>query len=77
MYSKKGVVLYLFYLLHFWSESVRLLEINSDCIRFKHGRVRWHTLAYTARQKIIFKHVQTFCAYRTCALYDKHTLGTR
>jgi hypothetical protein len=46
------------------------------CIRFKHGRVRWHTLAY-AEAEIFFKHVQKFCAYRTYALYDKHTLGTR
>jgi predicted Fe-S protein YdhL (DUF1289 family) len=51
--------------------------LGIGCIRFKHGRVRWHTLANTARQKIFFKHAQKFCAYRTYALYDKHTLGTR
>jgi hypothetical protein len=42
-------------------------------IRFKPGGIRWHT----ARQTLFFKHVQKFCAYRTYALYNKHTLGTR
>jgi predicted Fe-S protein YdhL (DUF1289 family) len=50
--------------------------LGIGCIRFKHGRVRWHTLAYGEAEHF-FKHVQQFCAYRTYALYDKHTLGTR
>ena len=69
MYSKKGVVLYLFYLLHFWSQfdSSKLTVIAYVSSTVAYGGIRWHT----ARQKIIFKHVQKFCAYRTCALYDK------
>jgi hypothetical protein len=50
--------------------------LGIGCIRFKHGRIRWHTLAY-GEAEFFFKHVQIFCAYRTYALYDKHTLGTR
>jgi predicted Fe-S protein YdhL (DUF1289 family) len=50
--------------------------LGMGCIRFKHGRVRWHTLAYGEAENF-FKHAQKFCKYRTYALYDNHTLGTR
>ena len=58
MYSKKGVVLYLFYLLHFWSQfdSSKLTVIVYVSSTVAYGGIRWHT----ARQKIIFKHVQKF-----------------
>jgi hypothetical protein len=46
--------------------------LGIGCIRFKHGRIRWHT----ARQKHFFKHAKKFCAYWTYGLYDKHTLCT-
>jgi hypothetical protein len=49
--------------------------LGIGCIRFKHGRIRWHT----ARQKIFFKHAQNFCAYSDVWFirfaYFRHTLN--
>ena len=42
-------------------------RLGIGCIRFKDGRVQWHTLAY-GEAEIFFKHVQKFCAYRTYGL---------
>jgi hypothetical protein len=58
--------------------------IGIGCIRFKHGRIRWHKLAYAgihgeARRdkKIFLSMIKNFVRIRTYGLYDKHTLGTR
>ena len=48
--------------------------IRIGCIRFKHGRIRWHT---AMKAQTFFKHAQNFVRIRTYGLYDKHTLGTR
>ena len=46
------------------------------CIRFKHGRIRWHALAY-GEAEFFLRMLKNFERLRTYDLYDKHTLGTR
>ena len=36
--------------------------LGTGCIRFKHGRIHWHTLAY-GEAEILFKFALKFCAY--------------
>ena len=47
--------------------------LDIGCIRFQHGRIRWHT----ARQKLFLSMRKNFVRIRTYGLYDKHILGTR
>ena len=51
--------------------------LGIGCIRFKHGRIRWHALAY-GEAEFFLSMLKNFVRIRTYDLYDtKHTLGTR
>ena len=52
--------------------------LRTGCIRFKQGRIRWHTLAYGEAETCFLSMLsKNFARNRTYGLYDKHTLGTR
>jgi predicted Fe-S protein YdhL (DUF1289 family) len=50
--------------------------LGIGCIRFKHGRIRWHALA-DGEAEFFLSLLKNFVRIRTYDLYDKHTLGTR
>jgi hypothetical protein len=47
--------------------------LGIGCIRFKHGRIRWHTLAY-GDAGIFLSMVKNLVRIRTYGLYGKHIL---
>jgi hypothetical protein len=47
--------------------------LGIGCIRFKHGRIRWRTLAYGEAESFLSM-LKNFVRIRTYGLYDKHIL---